>query len=244
MKNPFDHSPADTFLLAAFGVGHWPGRSGGCRVLDLGCAAGRLLYEVAHCRPEAELFGLEVQPALLWQAEQALVRRGLRIRRLPRFDTAMRDTGVVQIVLGDVRFADACSPASSFDIVFLNPPYFGRGEGRVPPDPARAGYRHEGAATLEDFLQGTEYFLSPGGIAFFIYPWRRMRRFESALAATKLRLAVRQEVFPGTGATQPYWTLGRLVPLERCRETEVLEPIRHPDALTGLIDEQATVFTA
>jgi len=243
MKNNFDHSPADTFLLAAFGVCHWPGRPKTCRVLDLGCGPGRLLYEVARVRAGADLYGLELQAVLLQEATEALVVKGMTAGRIAEIGRGTDLGGAIKLAHGDVRRIEAVCAAGSFDVVFVNPPYFRRREGRIPPDPVRARYRHEMDATLEDFLRATEYALAPAGVAFTIYPRSRMERFEAVLDTTRLRIALRQDVTPGRSVRDPYWTLCRLVQREQYRETRRLEPIDDPDAFVGLNLEQDEVKT-
>ncbi len=243
MQNDFHHSPADTFLLAAFGRRHWPHRREPCRVLDLGCGPGRLLYEIAKERPRTELYGLELQPAPLEQAAEALAAQGMQVRRMSKIEPCGKGEAAIRLVQGDLRRMESLGPPDSFDVVFINPPYFPRGAGRLPPDPIRARYRHEMDATLEHFLRAAEYVLAPTGVVLVIYPHARMKHFEAVLGSTRLRMAARQDVFPHRDATQAYWTLCCLALAEHCNRTQRLKPVRDPDTFMGFDREQEEIAT-
>ncbi len=225
----FDSCPADTFLLAAFATRH-PGESGlPRRVIDLGCGPGRLLYEFGLLHPQAELFGLETNRKALELAASALMEMGLRVQKEERLTPGPG----VHLIHGDVRESQAIFPAGFFDTVFLNPPYFPRGEGRLPEDPLRASFRHEQGANVKDFLLAGAYLIHSSGVVHAVYPSARKNRFLEVLKESSLALSLLQDVYPGPAYSEPRWSLFQLIHRKAWKETIILEPEHDPDSFMG-----------
>jgi len=225
----FDSCPADTFLLAGFAARHL-GESGlPRRVIDLGCGPGRLLYEFSLLHPQAELFGLEANRNAIELAASALMEKGLRVQEEERLTPGPG----VHLVHGDVRETRAIFPAGFFDAVFLNPPYFRRGEGRLPEDALRAGFRHEQGATVKDFLLASAYLVHPSGAVHAIYPASRKNRLLEAAQESGLALSLLQDVYPEPAYSEPRWSLFQLIHRDAWKETIILEPEHDPDSFMG-----------
>ncbi len=225
----FDSCPADTFLLAAFAARH-PGESGlPRRVIDLGCGPGRLLYEFGLLHPQAELFGLEVNRNVLELAASALMENGLRVQVEERLTSGPG----IHLIHGDVRETQAIFTAGFFDAVFLNPPYFCQGEGRLPEDPLRASFRHEQGATVKDFFQASAYLVHPSGAVHAIYPASRKNRLLEALEESGLALSLLRDVYPGPAYSEPRWSLFQMIHRDAWKETIILEPVHDPDSFMG-----------
>ncbi len=61
-----------------------------------------------------------------------------------------------------------------FDLILLNPPYYGAKEGFINPDPQRAQARHELHGTLGDLFQSCRAVLHKKGLMRVIYPARKL----------------------------------------------------------------------
>jgi tRNA1Val (adenine37-N6)-methyltransferase len=104
------------------------------RVLDLGTGCGVLGLSLLFLGKAEHVTGVEVQPELVRLAE----RNARENEMVDRF------LGVG----GDLREVDL----GEFDAVVLNPPYYQRGAGRLPPESGRTIARHESRGTLADFV--------------------------------------------------------------------------------------------
>ncbi len=77
---------------------------------------------------------------------------------------------------GNICQIDKLFPAESFDTVTVNPPYFKRGCGLLPDQPAIALARHEVECTVDDVLFAASYLLKDNGEFCMVH--RRHRRAE------------------------------------------------------------------
>lgn len=225
----FEQCPADTFLLAAFGSRRL--RDSNSPVIDLGCGPGRLLYELWKADIRAPLVGLERDLNLIEVAARELKKRNAPVMMLEKIDRGVLVPGKVTLVPGDLRFIEDCCDAGLFSAVLLNPPFFRQNEGRLPPNPNRASFRHQIFGTLRDFLSAAEYAASPSGKCFAVYPPDRAREFRETAEQTGWFLDTVQQVQPSE-FSEPRWTLFSLN-LEGCSETETAEPITDPDRYMG-----------
>jgi tRNA1(Val) A37 N6-methylase TrmN6 len=166
----------DAVLLAA-GI---PAR-GGERVLEAGCGSGAALL-CLHARvPGLALVGVERDPVLAALAAANAAANGLPPERAAFHRGDVRDLALAR------GFAPPC------DHAFANPPYWPGGS--APPDPARRGATHEGAAALADWARFLAAALRPGGSLTLILPAARLDAGMAALAAA------------GCGGTRlvPFW---------------------------------------
>ena len=216
----FDHCPVDTYLLAVFASLQTQSATF-VSVIDLGCGPGRLLYEYGRLHPLALLYGLELNPVFLHQAEEAFYRKGVPVYK----KLTTRNRRGIHLIRGDIRNITKLFQTSSFDRVLLNPPYFQKGNGRIPPDPERAAFRHEQSATLEDFLSATAYLLKPGGCSYLIYPFQSLESLETALSGSPLKADRIQEAYSDPLNEKPTWIMMRLLHKKECQSTQQLEPI-------------------
>ena len=231
----FERCPADTFLLAAFAVQRLTQESEALeaplRILDLGCGPGRVLYEVSLHHPQASYFGLDIQEEMIDRALTALKARSVQAKRVDYLNPTEKSGGAFSLARGCVKQIDhLCSPAS-FDVVFMNPPYYRPAHGKRSPDPLRACYRHEGDATVRDFLRAAEYALKPQGQVVIIYRATEWERFEAALQATRLRIGALQDVYSDKSRLEPTWKLATLTKALYCSGVEHLPPIDCADRL-------------
>jgi tRNA1Val (adenine37-N6)-methyltransferase len=147
----------DSVLL---GVG--AARLGAARVLDAGCGMGVVGIALLLALPEGarpEVHGVEAQEGLL-----ALARENAALNALE---------GRYQAHHGDLRALEALG-LGRFDLILLNPPYYGAREGTINPDPERAEARHELRGDLEALLGGCRAALARRGRLRLIYPARKL----------------------------------------------------------------------
>jgi len=63
----------------------------------------------------------------------------------------------------------------SYDIIFSNPPYFGKNDGKVNPDSEKATARHELFGSLPDFFFKSYKLLKKKGSFFLVYPAKKLQ---------------------------------------------------------------------
>ncbi|MBF0621866.1 MAG: methyltransferase [Magnetococcales bacterium] len=134
----------DARLLAEFAT-----VKAGDHILDLGMGCGTVAIHLAQRNPGVQIEGLEIQPDLAKQAQNAITWHALTER--------------IRIHTGDVREPPTALSSTPFDHVVCNPPYYAAGQGRMPPDPTRAACRFELNGTLMDFIRCSSHHLRPQG---------------------------------------------------------------------------------
>lgn len=130
------------------------------QAVDLGCGNGVISLLLAARSPNLKITGIEIQEQM---AERA--QRSVEYNRLLQ---------QVQIVEGDFCQIDRHLPPGSAGLVISNPPFYGRGQGRISRDPEEAVARHETAMTLDALVAAAYYLLSPGGSFCLIHRCERL----------------------------------------------------------------------
>ena len=162
----------DTLLLASF-VTLPPA---GARVADLGSGSGVLSFMLHHRKPSLEIVGIEVLEEF-----HDLSQRNLQLN--PSIKS-------LSFECLDVRDVPARLLPESFDLVVSNPPYFPKGIGLLPPNPARAAARHEMMGTLTDFLEAAAYLLQYGSKLVMVIHTSRFN--EASKTLKELNLGIRR----------------------------------------------------
>jgi tRNA1Val (adenine37-N6)-methyltransferase len=144
----------DGILLARF-AGPLPG----WKVADLGCGNGLVGLVIAHDNPQCSVLGIEIQKELVHQASEGAGLSGL---------------SNVDFLCADMKTPSWKQTPGIYDLVVANPPYYKLGSGRLSPDPARAGARHEIFGTVVDFARAASSLLKDGGRSTWIYLPERM----------------------------------------------------------------------
>jgi tRNA1Val (adenine37-N6)-methyltransferase len=152
---------------------------------DLGSGSGILSFLLKYRNPDIQVSGFEVQKEF-----HNLATRNLQMNN--------RYEGLTFELL-DVREIPAKVLPESFDLVVSNPPYFPKGNGRLPTTPSRAMARHELNGTLRDFVEAATYMLSYGGKFCLIIPSNRFYEITEYLKNGNFGLKRLQFVIPKEG---------------------------------------------
>lgn len=136
----------------------------GARVLDLGCGVGAAALCLLARRPDLQLVGLEVQPALAELARRNAKDNGV----LERFD----------VVMGDAAQPPALAP---FDWVMSNPPFMAAGSAKASEKAGKATADMESSLDLEGWVKAALALLKPKGRLTLIHQAERLPALFSAL---------------------------------------------------------------
>ena len=160
-------------------LSHFAGIKKGDRAVDLGTGTGIIPILLAGRMPDAEIFGIEIQPDMVGMANRSV--------RLNHLESRIR------IIGGDLKEAPDLLGKGHFTLAVSNPPYKKAGSGIVNPHDAKAIARHEILCTLEDVLSAASKLLVVGGRFAMIHQTDRlmdilvgMRRYD--LEPKRIRL--------------------------------------------------------
>lgn len=162
-------------------LGAWATVTPGDSVLDVGAGCGLIGLMTAQ-RGAAQVTLLEIDPAA---AEEA----ALNAARSPW-------AGCVQTVCADFL---SYAPATHYDRVVCNPPFFTNGA--LAPEQTRAMARHESELTLEALARRARTMLNPGGTLAIIIP--ADRRPEAIFAAGMAGMCCRRSALLHTKPGAP-----------------------------------------
>ncbi len=127
---------------------------------------------LARRYPQAQVWGIEIQPDLAGLAKENASRNGLESQ--------------CTILHGDLRQISTFLPAGRFQMVVSNPPFRPPLSGRISPVLQRAVARQELTLTLADLSRVGAYLLGHGGSLNFIHLPGRLS--EIFLSLTRQRL--------------------------------------------------------
>jgi tRNA1Val (adenine37-N6)-methyltransferase len=112
------------------------------------------LYIAVRDKPKKVLL-VEIQPEL-----DAIAQQNVQKNKLSE---------IVKCVNADYReFASQC--AGSVDVIVSNPPFFRKGEGRLPPNGQKAVAKHELFGSLEELFRSAALLLRKGGRLAIVLP--------------------------------------------------------------------------
>lgn len=194
-------------------------------VLDAGCAmapVGLSLLLATDPDQRPQVHGVEVQPELA-----ALARRNVAHNH-------MQDHYHVHHC--DLRQLDRAA-LPRFELILLNPPYFGADEGMRNPNRQRAAARHELNGTLGQLLGGCRDLMARRAVLRVIYPARKL--MQAMLAARRHDLhPCRIRFLHSTPGQNAY---AALIDLKRkANEAHILPPLilyQRPDVYTDQVQE-------
>lgn len=157
----------DSFLLSSL-----PRLRPGLRVCDLGCGTGLLALLLLQRQCALQVTGMDIQPAAIALAEQAVEENGL--------------TDHLSFLCADLRQTRQHFVTGSFDLVVCNPPYYPPFSGKIAADSARRTARSETAATLTDICGVAAYLLRWGGSLCLVHKPERLADVICALRAAAM----------------------------------------------------------
>jgi tRNA1Val (adenine37-N6)-methyltransferase len=134
------------------------------KVVDLGTGSGIIPLILSYRSETVKITGIELSASAVQRA-----RRSVRYNELD---------DRITIIEGDIKHLDKKIAPLSTDMVISNPPYWKKGEGRVPENPEKAIARHELEINLEQIISAANYLLPAGGK---LYIAQRAERLEEAL---------------------------------------------------------------
>lgn len=152
----------DTILLAAAAEA-----APGMRLMEAGCGVGAGVLAVAARAKETSLFGVEREPTHAALARENVALNGMEAR--------------IEIAEGDAL--DRAAAWGVFDGVFVNPPFDGAGEGRLPAEARR--HAHVAEAPISLWVAGLADRLKGGAALTMIH---RAAKLSEILAALEGRL--------------------------------------------------------
>jgi tRNA1(Val) A37 N6-methylase TrmN6 len=231
-SNDFDHCPVETFLLARAAVELISGLS--ARVLDLGCGPARTLYELWLKRPECLFYGLDRVRGRVEQGAEAMSRLGVPVCFQEAGQPLEDRPGEIVLVEGDLRRAGQWgSWEKAFDLILMNPPFYLPGQGRLPPDSARAVARHQVAGGLSDFFEAALWMLAPQGRVVAIYPSERERDFREELTKSPFQVDSCREFYHSPDSPIPSWIVFDLSESGKINREERKKPVWDLDRFLG-----------
>jgi tRNA1(Val) A37 N6-methylase TrmN6 len=137
------------------------------RIADLGCGVGAAALCAAARLPDAQVVGIERDPALVELARQNVAQNDLTMR--------------VEIVSADIRALASLAP---FDAVIANPPYLESERANAQSDARKAAATIEGEASLGLWVDAALGQLRPKGTLAIVH---RADRLDDLLAALRGR---------------------------------------------------------
>lgn len=129
-------------------------------VMDLGTGNGILSILLSKKIKAKKIIGIEIQKEVAEMAQRSIVLNKLE--------------DLVTIENLDIRKLKEIQQASSVDAIVSNPPYKEKLTGNPNEETKRAIARHETNATLEDFIEVSQYLLKPYGQFYIVYRPERL----------------------------------------------------------------------
>lgn len=147
-------------------------------LLELGAGNGiiSLLLSIKKFR---SLTAVEIQTSLADLARRNVFLNNLQDR--------------IQIVHQDLRSFD---PGIKYDVIFSNPPYHRKDNGRQSFNVEKAIAKHELKCEIFDIMRTASRLLEKKGRAYFIFPVRRQEEFMQAVERVNLRILKKRDICP------------------------------------------------
>lgn len=133
---------------------------GALRILDVGCGTGLIALMMAQRFPEAQVWGIDIDPEAVAQARE-------NVEASPFADR-------IHVVEGDVRCFEDLEDSGDlehfggFDAIVCNPPFFMNS--LACPDNQRATARHTVNLTYQDLMKATYRLLADEGVFSVVIP--------------------------------------------------------------------------
>jgi tRNA1(Val) A37 N6-methylase TrmN6 len=147
-------------------------------VLELGTGNG-IISLLLSIKPFKHITALEIQESLA-----DIARRNVKLNNLDR---------KISIIREDLR---QFHPGKKFDVIFSNPPYIKKGEGRLSSSLEKSIAKHELKCDIFGILEKTTELLKNKGGAYFIYVAKRKDDLFQAIKRNRLKVKSLRFVHP------------------------------------------------
>lgn len=168
-------------------VGAWA--EGGQRILDIGSGTGLISLMMAQRFPEAQVWGIDIDPDACMQARENVAASPFA-DRVGIACCALQNLSEEHLVRGSEELVEMKEGEGNlFDAIVSNPPFFVNG--LKNPDSKRAIARHSDSLPFSVLMKGVKRWLSDEGVFSAIVPADVLESFVSEAYCSGLSL-VRQ----------------------------------------------------
>ena len=168
-------------------LGAWA--EGGQRILDIGSGTGLISLMMAQRFPEAQVWGIDIDPDACMQARENVAASPFA-NRVGIACCALQNLSEEHLVRGSVELMEMKEGEGNlFDAIVSNPPFFVNG--LKNPDTKRAMARHSDSLPFPVLMKGVKRWLSDEGVFSAIVPADVLESFVSEAYCSGLSL-VRQ----------------------------------------------------
>ena len=168
-------------------LGAWA--EGGQRILDIGSGTGLISLMMAQRFPEAQVWGIDIDPDACMQARENVAASPFA-DRVGIACCALQNLSEEHLVRGSVELMEMKEGEGNlFDAIVSNPPFFVNG--LKNPDSKRAMARHSDSLPFPVLMRGVKRWLSDEGVFSAIVPADVLESFVSEAYCSGLSL-VRQ----------------------------------------------------
>lgn len=168
-------------------VGAWA--EGGQRILDIGSGTGLISLMMAQRFPEAQVWGIDIDPDACMQARENVAASPFA-DRVGIACCALQNLSEEHLVRGSEELMEMKEGEGNlFDAIVSNPPFFVNG--LKNPDSKRAMARHSDSLPFPVLMKGVRRWLSDEGVFSAIVPADVLESFVSEAYCSGLSL-VRQ----------------------------------------------------
>mgnify|MGYP004508765161 CR=1 FL=1 len=168
-------------------LGAWA--EGGQRILDIGSGTGLISLMMAQRFPEAQVWGIDIDPDACMQARENVAASPFA-GRVGIAYCALQDLSEEHLVRGSEELMEMKEGEGNlFDAIVSNPPFFVNG--LKNPDSKRAMARHSDSLPFSVLMKGVKRWLSDEGVFSAIVPADVLESFVSEAYCSGLSL-VRQ----------------------------------------------------
>lgn len=168
-------------------LGAWA--EGGQRILDIGSGTGLISLMMAQRFPEAQVWGIDIDPDACMQARENVAASPFA-DRVGISCCALQNLSEEHLVRGSEELMEMKEGEGNlFDAIVSNPPFFANG--LKNPDSKRAMARHSDSLPFPVLMKGVRRWLSDEGVFSAIVPADVLESFVSEAYCSGLSL-VRQ----------------------------------------------------
>ena len=168
-------------------LGAWA--EGGQRILDIGSGTGLISLMMAQRFPEAQVWGIDIDPDACMQARENVAASPFA-DRVGIACCALQNLSEEHLVRGSEELMEMKEGEGNlFDAIVSNPPFFVNG--LKNPDSKRAMARHSDSLPFSVLMKGVKRWLSDEGVFSAIVPADELESFVSEAYCSGLSL-VRQ----------------------------------------------------